>query len=469
MEVDRGDEHRGEMRPLRALALALASVGGAAVAEAGVADEAPAAAACAASAECARAEGYGSVCADRRCTPYLDGRDLLEMIRLKKSRGVVEPFKLYPSIIPSIGYTPQNGVVVGVTTLAGIYLGDPRTTTISSLGLVALYTSKHQVILMARENALLSENAWQLQGDYRLLLTNQPTYGLGSSSSPGGTETSVGGLGATTSVPGAQPMDFNLIRLHQTVLRRVAGSFYAGASYRLDRYYGIEDQELDLAASPPAVTSHYAYSTQFGFSPKAYGASGIAAELLYDSRDSTISAYRGWYLSGSFRAFPTWLGSSKDATAVHGEVRTYVGLSDEVPRNVLAFWLMGAAVTSGHLPYLALPSIGWDYGNRSGRGYVQGRFRGDAEVYGEVEWRFRLTRDGFLGGTVFANASTFSRPAVSVPGFSQGREALFSSVRPAGGVGLRFMMNREARNAVTLDFAWGQDSFAVYFGAGEVF
>jgi len=126
-------------------------------------------------------------------------------------------------------------------------------------------------------------------------------------------------------------------------------------------------------------------------------------------------------------------------------------------------------VTSGRLPYLALPSIGWDFSNRSGRGYVQGRFRGDAELYAEAEWRFRLTQNGFLGGTVFANASTFARPAVNVAGYSEPREELFSTVRPAGGVGLRFMMNREARNAVTLDFAAGQDSFGIYFGAGEVF
>ena len=334
---------------------------------------------------------------------------------------------------------------------------------------MALYTSLNQVILMARGNALLEDNAWQLLGDYRLLVTNQPTYGLGSSASSSGTETSIGGGGATVLVEGAQPMDFNLLRFHQTVLRRVAGSFYAGASYRLDRYFAIADRHLDLGAVPPAVTSHYAYSVQYGFSTAAYTASGVGAELLYDSRDSTLSAYRGWYLSGSFRWFPAALGSSQDATAVAGELRTYVGLSDEVPRNVLAFWLLGTGVTSGHLPYLALPSIGWDYSNRSGRGYVQGRFRGDAELYGEVEWRFRLTRDGFLGGTIFANASTFTSPAVSIPGFSEPREALFTRIRPAGGVGLRFMMNREARNAVTLDLAAGQDSVGIYFGAGEVF
>ncbi len=394
---------------------------------------------------------------------YMDSRDLLELIGAKKSRGEIEPYHLYPSIIPSIGHTPQNGWVFGITTLAGIYLGDPRTTTISNLGVVALYTSKNQIIFQSRAVALLPENRWQLQGDYRFLLTNQTTYGLGSSAS------STEAAGAATALSGPQDMDFDLIRFHQVVLRRVAGALYLGGGYRLDRYYDIRDQRLDLAASPPVVTSHSAYSQQYGFSPSAYGASGLSAEVLYDTRDSTISAYRGWYLSGSFRVFPEALGSSRDASSVHGEARTYLSLSDEVPRNVLAFWLLGAAVTSGHLPYLALPSIGWDFANRTGRGYVQGRFRGDAELYAEAEWRFRLTRDGLVGGTVFANASTFSSPAVSVPGFSQGHESLFAAVRPAAGVGLRFMMNRQARNAVTLDLAFGQDSVGFYFGAGEAF
>ncbi len=399
---------------------------------------------------------------------YMDGRDLLEVIHLKKSRGELQRGKLYPSIIPSVGYTPQNGFLLGITSLAGIYLGDPKTTTISNIALIGFYTSKNQVVLMSRNTLMLPENAWQLQGDYRFFLTNQPTYGLGS-----GRETelgvSIGGAGTTAVVQGQQDMDFDFVRFHQLVLKRIRGPLYAGASYRLDRYYAIVDRALDLGAAPPVVTSHWAYSEQLGFSKKAYGASGLAAELVYDSRDSTISAYRGWYVNPSFRVYPKALGSSQDATFAMLDVRTYVGLSDEVPRNVLALWFLGMGVTSGHLPYLALPSIGWDFGNRSGRGYVQGRFRGDAELYAEAEWRFRITHDGLVGGTAVANASTFSRPAVDVAGYSEPREQLFSTVRPAGGVGLRFMMNREARNAVTLDLAWGQDSFGVYFGAGEVF
>ena len=69
-----------------------------------------------------------------------------------------------------------------------------------------------------------------------------------------------------------------------------------------------------------------------------------------------------------------------------------------MPRNVLAFWVVFQTNVTGTLPYLGLPAIGWDARNRTGRGYVQGRFRGTAEIYAEVEWRFRITDNGLLGG-----------------------------------------------------------------------
>ena len=425
--------------------------------------------ACASSSECVVRFDVGSVCREAQCVRYLDGKDLLEMIGLKKSRGVLEPYKLYPSIIPAFGYTPQNGFVLGITTLAGIYLGDPETTTISSLGLVAFYTTKNQFIAQSRNVAILDGNSWQLHGDYRLLITNQSTYGLGSDTEAQATGFSVGGFGTTSTVGGEQPMDFNLVRFHQSVLKRVVGPFYLGGSFRFDRYYGITDQLYAPGAVPPVITAHAAYSQQFGFPTGAYNTSGVGLEAVFDSRDSTINAYRGWYLNASYRFYPEWLGSTRQAQLLYGEARTYLSLSADVPRNVIAFWVLAQGVTSGQLPYLALPSIGWDFAGRTGRGYVQGRFRGTAEVYAEVEWRFRITNNGFLGGTVFANAATFASPALSVPGYSVTGDGLFARIRPAGGFGLRFMMNREARNNVTLDFAFGQDSAGIYFGAGEAF
>jgi hypothetical protein len=90
-----------------------------------------------------------------------------------------------------------------------------------------------------------------------------------------------------------------------------------------------------------------------------------------------------------------------------------------------------------------------------------------------VEWRFRLTSNGLLGGVVFLNAQTFAAPAfqASGPGWTYASEksGLLQFVRPAGGVGLRFMMNRDSRTNVALDVAIGESSFGVWFNAGEYF
>jgi hypothetical protein len=124
---------------------------------------------------------------------------------------------------------------------------------------------------------------------------------------------------------------------------------------------------------------------------------------------------------------------------------------------------------TGQLPYLGLPAIGWDARNRSGRGYVQGRFRGTAEAYAEAEYRFRITENGLLGGVVFANVQTFSTAPVSYLGYFNQGENLFQNLRPAGGIGLRFMMNRQSRTNITLDFTVAEKTFGLYFGAGEAF
>jgi hypothetical protein len=113
--------------------------------------------------------------------------------------------------------------------------------------------------------------------------------------------------------------------------------------------------------------------------------------------------------------------------------------------------------------------LGWDAAGTTGRGYVQGRFRGPAEVYAEVEWRFRITDDGLLGGAVFANAETYTRPAFSYGTLSEPAVNLFQYVKPAAGFGARVMMSKESRTNLRVDFAWGVDSFAIYLGAGEVF
>jgi hypothetical protein len=425
---------------------------------------------CVSSAECAAKVEYGEVCVDGACREYEDATDLFTLLHMTNAGTVTpKPFELLPAILPAVGYNPALGFLIGVTAFLGMYLGDPEDTTISNAQPTFLYTSLNQIVFQMVSTIMTSSNEWELQGDYRFLIYNQNTYGLGTGVTPVSGGINIGGYGQTAAVPGAQPMDFDLLRFHQSVLKKVVGYLYLGGSFRFDRYYDINDQLLNLTSSPPVITSSYAYSRYYGFNSNQYNIVSLGAEALYDSRDSTINPYRGVYANLVFRGNPTWLGSSKDSTQGYAEFRTYFGLDPAIPRNLIAVWFIAQGVTSGALPYMALPAIGWDSRGRTGRGYVAGRFRGTQEIYGESEFRFRITDDGFLGGVVFANVETFARPAVTITGYSDAGEHLFQNLRPAGGVGLRFMMNRASRTNVTLDFAFSQTGFGLYLGAGEAF
>ena len=415
---------------------------------------------CTCSADCVRAIEYGSVCVEGHCAPYEDSWSLLDWVGLaREGKGPPAPFVLLPAILPAIGYNPAMGALFGLTGTLGMYLGPLATTTISSLQTVALYSTMAQLTVQVSTTVMTAGNEWELQGDWRFLLFNQKSYGLGT------------GPQAMSAL--AVVEDFNLVRIHQTVMKRVWGDLYFGLGYRLDSYYGIEDRGMDLQTAAPEVGPNYAYSVAYGFNPGQYVVSGAALAALYDSRDSTINPYRGLYGAASFTVNPTWLGSSQASTSVDAQFRAYVPLSDDVPRNVIGVWLLYRGVTSGVAPYLSLPSIGWDQKNRTGRGYVQGRWRGTQQLYGEVEWRFRITDNGLLGGVLFANASSFAAPAFQASGpgwsFTNDKVGLLQFIRPAGGFGLRFMMNRDSRTSVSLDFALGESSFGVWFNAGEYF
>jgi hypothetical protein len=99
---------------------------------------------------------------------------------------------------------------------------------------------------------------------------------------------------------------------------------------------------------------------------------------------------------------------------------------------------------------------------RSGRGYAQGRFRGQRLAYGEVEYRWTMTRSGLLGMVAFLNTQTLSD--------KQAGERLFDSFATGAGVGLRLMINKRSKTNLGLDIGWGKDgAHGVYLAVQEAF
>jgi hypothetical protein len=367
-------------------------------------------------------------------------RDLMDVIarvlrgKPKLADTISLPPKVVLTILPAFGANPTVGFLFGVSGNAVTRLGTDKATNLSTVSASVNFTTKKQFNVLLRSNVFTSGNTWKLEGDWRYLDTNQPTFGLGPAL-PEELETL---------------MDFNLLRFYETVYREVIPNVLLGLGYHWNHYFQIVDHSPNPSASP--FGQYY-----FGQPVTRSSSSGLSLNLLSDTRDNPINAKNGYYVRGSLRVFPTWLGSNDDWQSLETELRAYprVGLPG---RGILALWGM-TWFTLGRPPYLDLPAIGWDYNNRMGRGYAQGRIRAANLVYAEAEYRVTLSRDGLWGAVAFLNLTSASDATGGL-----------QSPDPGGGVGLRLKLNKRSDTNITIDFGFGvEGSKGVFFGTGEAF
>ena len=378
--------------------------------------------------------------ATRDTTP-VPQRDVIDVLGKMVGRKVQEPaIRTTPTpglaftLLPSIGYNPSYGGFIGVSAGLGGWLGDPANTTPSAGAAGASYSTTGQISVQLKTDFYTSGNRYVLKGDWRYLDTSQPTYGLGP---------------AEEDRP-KYPMNFLLYRFYQSVYKRVPDSwFFVGVGYHLDVWDQVS-VEVSLPGGP--------YETYSGGPVSHSVASGVSANVLYDSRDNPINARRGTYWNASLRTYNKVIGSDENWQALWSDLRVYPGLPRGGP-NTLAIWNY-LWFTFGKAPYLDLPSTGWDTYGRGARGWLQGAIRGESQVYTEGEYRMRLTRDGLVGAVTFLNLTSTIIPA----------SGQFGKFDPGFGAGLRIKYSKRTDTNLAVDSAW--DAFwnwHLFFGMQEVF
>jgi len=373
------------------------------------------------------------------------------------------PHRFRAFAIPLIAYDPATSVQIGLGGSFSLQLGDPANTKLSAGVTSVLFTLQQQFFVQFKSNIFFPRNVWLLQSDWRYYIFNLPMYALGTQSkclvtSPPGFSTVI----IDPALGGTYLMGYNWLKFHNILSHRVTDNIYIGVGYHLDYHFNIDDFELNVGNDTLFNTPHYAYSVKHGFNPKHYISSGLSANFVFDSRDDMVNAYKGIFINVNYRDNFTWLGSSRNGSELWTEFRTYIRLSKRCPRHLLAFWYFGSFVVSGDIPYMDLMSISYDQMNSSGRGYAQGRFRGEDFVYGEMEYRFPISqRTHILGGVIFTNVCTASNRDEHVP--------LFGYFQPAAGVGLRIMVGKHDRTNIAIDFGIGNMSKGLYVQTQEVF
>jgi outer membrane protein assembly factor BamA len=258
------------------------------------------------------------------------------------------------------------------------FRGDPKTTRISTMQGGFRVSQKKQVLSGFRLSMFTADDRWYVQGDHRLQLSSQNTYGLGAATLKSGQR--------EREVHGRQ----GLRNLPIATWRRASSSEPASTSART-RTSAPATAFCQRGRSRP----YMAYSQDHGFSPAARCRAAPRSGLLYDTRDNGINPQRGWLASSAYRTFyKGFLGGDSSWQELYLDLRTYRKITAD-GRHKLAFWAMSDLVTNGIAPYFDLPTTGGD--GRSARGYSEGRYRGNHLAYGEVEYRGTLTSNGLLG------------------------------------------------------------------------
>jgi outer membrane protein assembly factor BamA len=342
--------------------------------------------------------------------------------------------KFYISLLPSSAGIPGGGTAFITSTNISYYLGDRKTTTLSSINITPYTNFKDRYGISFRSNIWLRNNSWNLLGDFRLLVYPQNSWGLGGNT-PEQNETII---------------NYNYARFYESALKKVAPNLFAGVGINYDHHSHISvkgDSSFNASLKPyyDSLTST-TYST------------GINFTLQYDSRDNTSNPEGGYFASAKFRFNPVLFCNTGNWHEWFLDFRKYITLSN-MNHEVLAFWSYWWAIGGPNTPYLDLPSTMWDSYTRSGRGFNQGRYRSDKQIYLEAEYRRDLTANGLLGFVLFSN----------VQSFSEFKTNQYIYWHPAIGGGLRIKLNKYSKTNIVLDYAFSKEYKTYYINISEAF
>lgn len=387
-------------------------------------------------------------------TKYCPEKSLPELFKKKDSVLVLKPSKNnFFLIIPIIGSQPATGFSYGFVTQY-TFKGKLAEDKYSSANLGVTYTEKKQLLINVKNSVMMNHNKIFFSGDWRFYIFSQPNYGLGTDIIPPPAKDTGFDLESLK-----EPMDYNYLKFHQTGSWEIKNNYYVGAGVHLDWYTTITDNSLDIVNG--YYTNHYNYSKKYGYNENEYFVNGLSLNLMYDSRDNQINTNNGMFANINYRINPAFNENQHASNVLFMEYRYFMPLSKYNKQHVFSVWATGQFVTVGTVPYLNLPSIGWDQRSRSGKGYTQGLFRGQKMVYFETEYRFPITCNNLISATVFGNLTSASDKDRDIH--------LFQYIQPAVGVGLRILIDKATRTNLVMNYAWGRHSKAFYLNAGESF
>lgn len=330
-------------------------------------------------------------------------------------------------IYPTLAYAPETSLEIGISSVAFFYAkNDIEKSRLSEVQLFSFITFRKQYGLWLDHAVYGYEDKWFFLGKLRLQRFPLLYYGIGPD--------------APLEDPAIVNADYQLAR--ERILKKVVPDFFVGFEFDYQRLYRASFED------PPSVL------------PAGHEGSrnvGLGLGLVFDNRHNVLNERDGFFAELAWLNYhPKW-GSDYQFQTLFFEARYFLPL-DVQKKQVLAAQAIGTFVQGDDIPFNQLALMG---GDQMMRGYYTGRLRDRKYMALQIAYRFLpFPFHKRLGGTVFLASG------VVAPSWDQFK---LGNIRPAGGVGLRYLIFPKKDIFIRVDLGITQEGTGLYIYTGEAF
>lgn len=356
---------------------------------------------------------------------------IIEFLTIHPNKKAVKlDSTLYPAkmiFTPVISFAPETNLSFGVGMKSLFKLkGSGNETRTSNMPVTAQYTIENKFLFFSGFQVFFPQEKYVLAGNLRIQSFPSLYFGIGQN----------------TPKTNEEEFAYSQILFEPILLKNVfIPYFFVGSGIRYNKISNVESVANGLLA----------LSDQPGASGST--SSGLQLAMIYDSRDNLLNPKKGMYLEFTHGFYGQVLGGTQSYQLSRFDLRYYLPVSKKTT-NVLAFQLQGQ-LSHGDTPLLEMGRLG---GDESLRGYFEGRYTDRHLLASQVEWRQKINK--LWGYTIFAGLGSVA-PEINKFGFD--------NLRPAIGIGLRFLVDPHEDLNLRLDFGAGQEKINYYLKIAEAF
>ena len=351
----------------------------------------------------------------------LTGLQPLSMFAQKSEKDSSQRVGVYP--LPILFYTPETGIAGGAAALY-IYRDTIAVSTrASAISADVIYSEKKQVVVEFGGDFYFATNGYRLLTTATFKKFPNSFFGIGNNTVSSARE---------SYTPRTY---FTRVVLYKNIYSHIN----IAPQVRYESTSMLETKPGGQLAS--------------GAIPGSNGGivSGLGCVVNWDSRDNTFSAFSGSIYQFAVVFNRSAFGSDFSFTDIEADLRTF---SEVLPSQIFAAQV-GIQVIDGTAPFRNLVTFG---GQNFARGYLEGQYRDNAGIGGQIEYRVPLWWR--FGAVAFAGAAQVAH-----------EPSLWSlkEFKLAGGAGIRFFLDPKERVSIRIDMGFGSNSSGMYITANEAF